>query len=371
MKWMIRCALLLLLLTGTSCEEPLFRSYDTAALPDYTGTMTWDTITDDASFSKRFDHASVSFDDRLWVMGGYDISQRWDRDSYMEDVWASTDGRTWDLMTDSASWNGRRGHAATVFDGYIYIAGGFAVDEQTKERGYRNDVYRSSDGITWDLISESNLWEPRKGHALVVSDGVMYLFGGMNNGTTYFDDMWKSEDGETWEQVPGETLPGKRAFFATTVDSDGVIYLIGGSFEDMDPSWFGAIDRSVESDWDALWSYDPSAVAPKWTPLASPRTMSACRADFSLASIGDTLILMPGRANSSYRFSQDDSAYSIEMYHGSTWVTDSIGPPLPPMYSYSSVIHEVDGTEKLFIIGGISDNGPQDDVYAGTLGGEL
>ncbi len=59
--------------------------------------------------------------------------------------------------------------------------------------------------------------------------------------------------------------------------------------------------------------------------------------------------------------------YSTEMFDFSSWYTDSIGPPIPPRYSYSSVVFK----DSLFVIGGLGDNGPMNDVYKGSFGDAL
>ena len=359
------------LLVLFSCEIPPFHSYEEDALEPYDGSMTWEKVVDKAPFSRRYDHASVTFDEKLWVIGGYDPTQRGQEDGYREDVWSSIDGSEWTLVTDDAPWKGRRGHAVAVLDGYIYLSGGFSVDGETGERGYCRDVWRSSDGEEWVQLTSSAAWGKRMNHAMVASGDTLYLFGGMKNGITYYDDMWESSDGVTWTQVTDGTLPGRRAAFAAVSDDEGVIYLMGGSYEDIDPDNSGSIDPAWGPGWEALWTYDPSATSPVWTQGATPRWKTGMRAEFSLSFLDDTMINLSGRANSSYRFSRDTSTYSLEMYEGSSWHTDSLGPPLPPRYSYSTAVQDIDGIEYLYVIGGIGDNGPENDVYRGTLGGAL
>ena len=363
--------LLVFLFVLFSCEIPPFHGYEEEALAPYDGSMTWVKVVDKAPFSRRYDHASVTFADKLWVLGGYDPTQRGEEDGYREDVWSSEDGSEWTLVTDDAPWDGRRGHAVAVLDGYIYLSGGFAVDDQTGQRRYSNDVWRSSDGEVWEELVSEAAWGKRMNHAMVASGGNLYLFGGMQNGITYFDDMWTSSDGVTWNQITAATLPGRRASFATATDDEGVIYLLGGSYEDIDPDNSGSVDPAWGPGWDALWTYDPSAASPQWIERASPRWKTGMRAESALSFLGDSLLNLSGRANSSYRFSKDTVTYSLEMYTGSSWETDSIGPPLPPRYSYSTAVKEIEGVEYLFVIGGLGDNGPENDVYRGTLGGAL
>lgn len=350
-----------------SCDGPFIRSFEQEILPEYTGSMTWEKVTAKASFSRRYDHASTVYNNKIWVFGGYDSTRRGNQDTYMEDVWSSSDGEHWTLVTDTAQWKGRRGHAAVTFDGAMYIIGGFVVDEETKERGYKNDVYMSLDGVRWTLIADTNDWGPRMNHSVVVSGNKMYLFGGFQNGITYFDDMWESSDGVSWTQVSQGSLPGKRSSFGTAVDNSGTIYLLGGSYEGAKPYNNGGIDSSFGPGWAALWSYDPNEIAPTWSRLSAPRWGTSLKAEFSLGYLDDKLILLPGKANTSNRFSRNNTMYSTEMFDFSSWYTDSIGPPIPPRYSYSSVVFK----DSLFVIGGLGDNGPMNDVYKGSFGDAL
>ena len=374
MKKLILILLACFTITIISCDEPLFRGFADEALLPYDGNMTWEKVVDKARFSRRVDHSSVVFDDKMWVLGGYDSTRRGNQDCYMEDVWSSSDGLTWSLVTDNALWKGRRGHATVAFNGYIYVIGGFAVDEETKERGYKNDVYRSSDGIEWTLVTDSNGWEPRMNHSVVVSGEKMYLFGGMYKGDIYFDDMWESSDGITWTEVVSGTLPGKRSSFGSAVDSNGIIYLLGGTFPDVPPSGNGDTDPESglsDTDWRRLWSFNPDDTNPTWEMEEIPSWNTPLRAEFTLGYIDEKLLLLPGRANTSFRFSRSNNLYSLETYDFSSWSTDSIGPPIPPRYSYSSVVFPIDGVDYLYIIGGLSDNGPENDVYRGNFGGVL
>jgi len=67
------------------------------------------------------------------VMGGYDGSRK-------NDVWWSTDGITWTQATASAGWSGRHGHTSVVYDGKMWVMGG-------TDGSYKRDVWRSTDGI--------------------------------------------------------------------------------------------------------------------------------------------------------------------------------------------------------------------------------
>ena len=135
---------------------------------------------------------------------------------FFNDVWRSDDGVAWTAMTDSAPWEPRAGLSAAVLGDHIYVLGGSQNDDSSiigaggPARLYFNDVWRSADGATWELMTESAPWEPRAGGAVVAVGDYLYLLGGEDGFTCeplpdcdppYFNDVWRSADGAAWELV--------------------------------------------------------------------------------------------------------------------------------------------------------------------------
>ena len=87
----------------------------------------WTRATASASFSKRRVHTSVVFDNKMWVIGGYDTAN-------LNDVWYSSDGATWTQATPSASFYTRAYHTSAVFDNKMWVIGGY-------NGSYLNDVW--------------------------------------------------------------------------------------------------------------------------------------------------------------------------------------------------------------------------------------
>ena len=81
--------------------------------------MTWTCVAESAGWSPRTDHASVVFDDKLWVMGGYPPYR--DR---LNDVWYSTDGVDWTRVDSAAAWRPRGWHTSMTFDDKVWVIGG-------------------------------------------------------------------------------------------------------------------------------------------------------------------------------------------------------------------------------------------------------
>jgi hypothetical protein len=86
--------------------------------------VNWTQVTANAPWSPGDGHASLVFNDKIWVIGGN------------RDVWSSSDGKNWIQVTDKAEWSARGGNGSLVFDGKMWIFGGVE----------KNDVWYSSNG---------------------------------------------------------------------------------------------------------------------------------------------------------------------------------------------------------------------------------
>lgn len=378
-------AALLLLLSG--CEFQTYKEYRT---PPYDGAFTWTRVTREAGWSNRLDHTSVSFNNRIWVMGGFNPGVV-KGDPYLEDVWSSADGVNWRQETASAPWLGRRGHASVVFDDgsgeAIYVIGGFVVNEETGYREYRNDVWKSPDGIQWIQIKERTYpehpeldsiydWFPRFNHACVVANhggtDYIYLIGGATMleehsarySMIYFNDVWRSTDGIHWDSLPN-TDYGRRSEHAVTVDpASGVIFLQGGRH--------GTIFEGVESgshplpDWHWLKSSDDGI---NWYTIKDTAALEEdylWRAEHHLVIRNSTLFSLPGKSSSNQHFhfarSRDYTIWRMDYPY--LFSVDSEGSDFDARYGYSLVEHE----NKIWILGGDTNSGgPDNDVWYGEL----
>ena len=136
--------------------------------------------------------------------------------NFFNDVWASADGIAWEPRILDAPWAGRAGLSAVVLDDSIYVLGGSQNDDSSiigasgPQRIYFNDVWRSPDGAEWEQMTDAAPWEPRAGSSVVAFEGALWLFGGEDGFTCeplpdcdapYFNDVWRSVDGATWQLI--------------------------------------------------------------------------------------------------------------------------------------------------------------------------
>jgi hypothetical protein len=182
----------------------------------------WHCITPVATFQPRMAHASVVFNNYMWVLGGHTGASPIDDASY------SADGSNW-LSAGGAKFTPRYGHSAVVFDpdGAGAIPERIYVIAGREAGGEVNTVYFSSDGGVW-YQSTNPPFEPRYCHASVVYDGKIWVIGGKNDAGTYFNDAWYTEDGINWTAATRNAAFSARWGHAAILWG-GAVYIYGGT----------------------------------------------------------------------------------------------------------------------------------------------
>ncbi len=158
--------------------------------------LTWSTKTSNAAWGKRTNFSGEVFNGKMWVLGG---SEDTGSSVYVgrNDVWNSTDGITWTQVTTNGGWAARTFFATATFNNKIWIFGG-----RSSNGPMLNDVWYSNDGITWTQATANAGWEPRDAHKVLVYNNKLWLIGGFG-GTAIgkYQDVWSSPDGVTWSRV--------------------------------------------------------------------------------------------------------------------------------------------------------------------------
>ncbi|HSQ70666.1 MAG TPA: hypothetical protein VLM41_11330 [Steroidobacteraceae bacterium] len=189
--------------------------------------INWIEETSDAPWEGRAGLSAVVHKGAIYVLGGSqgdDASTGGSGRVLFDDVWMSRDGRSWTELTGAGPrWTPRAGAAVVSKGGYIYLLGGergFSCGfdpaspcQPATRTLYFNDVWRSKDGASWELVTASAGWSPRPGHQCVVLLDQIVCFGGYGevpglppvpaNPT----DVWTSRDGVTWTELPPPAAP--------------------------------------------------------------------------------------------------------------------------------------------------------------------
>ncbi|HKQ16464.1 MAG TPA: hypothetical protein VJT80_23810, partial [Steroidobacteraceae bacterium] len=216
-------------------------------------------------FSPRDGHCVVVFQNKLWVIGGWDNAPfAGGTNTTFADVWSSSDGIAWTRVTAGPGFEPRAGHAVAVFQNKLWLIGGHT------DVGDESDVWTSADGLTWTGVPPgSSVFPPRSSHRVVAFNNELWLTGGgaMVGGRILgTSDVWHSADGSNWTPVAGPFQP--RIRHAMEVFNSR-LYVIGGVSGD-DYS-FGARYHDVWSSADGSnWTQDTAAAAfePRWNPAS-------------------------------------------------------------------------------------------------------
>jgi hypothetical protein len=199
--------------------------------------VTWDCATAEAPWRHADLPTTLVFDDRMWFMAGWH-GGRLAGATASNEVWSSTDGKSWHAATRSAAWSPRVGAAGVVFKGKMWVLGGTEHYFESDERHLKNDVWYSEDGVRWTQATPHAGWSPRAFHSAVVFNDKIYVLGGGNYVPQYAgtNDVWCSSDGVHWEQVTGAAPWSPRIWFSVVVYRDH-LWLLGGWSNDPSRNW--------------------------------------------------------------------------------------------------------------------------------------
>ncbi len=175
--------------------------------------------------------ASVAYNGYMYVMGGYSGSSDLNT-VYYASINTSTGALgTWTAATNLPST--MRGHSAVVYNGYMYVVGGYYSSGST----YLNSVYytpiNTSDGsLGGSWTSTSTFSTIRAWQGTVTYNGYMYILGGQTTGDTYLDNVQYAPinaNGSlgTWQNT---TVLTQVDSGLASVAYNGYIYVIGGDW---------------------------------------------------------------------------------------------------------------------------------------------
>lgn len=174
-------------------------------------------------FANRGYHQVLVYNNKLWLFGGVDATPT--STTVYNDIWSSTDGITWTQVNPIGLHFGYRyGHQMVVYDNKMWCIGGY-----NQTNGIVGDVWFSSDGQIWNKYNVTGNWFGNRAlHSLSVFNNQLLLIGG-NSSYGRKNDLWVSTNGNSWLDisVTGGVLPDREAHI--TVVKNGKFYVIGGS----------------------------------------------------------------------------------------------------------------------------------------------
>lgn len=177
----------------------------------------WSSSTLNAPFSGRYGLAGVVFNGQMWVLGGYGNSYL----GYDDDNWYSSNGSSWTLAS-APPYGGRYGHGAAVLNGQIFVIGGY------KMGALQNDIWSSPDGINWVQINAKAPFTARADFVTLVYNNLIWVIGGWDGSSPPRNDVWSSPDGVNWNQATAKAaFPGRCGF--TGLVYNNLMWVIGGA----------------------------------------------------------------------------------------------------------------------------------------------
>ncbi len=94
----------------------------------------------------------------------------------MNDIWSSSNGVDWEQVTGNAGFLPKTAHAVFTVDGKIFVYGGIGWNYSTNY--ISDDLWYSSDGKLWTLVTWQMTGTPRIRAKALVFNGKVWLLGG-------------------------------------------------------------------------------------------------------------------------------------------------------------------------------------------------
>jgi len=280
-------------------------------------------VTAAAPWAARSGHSSLVYDNKMWVMGGWDSSA-----VRLNDVWYSTDGANWTLAIDHAGWSARVSHASIVYDNKMWVMGG-------DNGSLINDVWYSNNGKDWIRATAAAGWSPRFDHGAIVYDNKMWVIAGAYTaGGAAENDVWYSTDGVNWIRATFNPLPWTPRFDHALLVYNNRMWLMGGNG--------GGLRRDVWSSTDGVnWALATANAA--WSP----------RMELTAVVYSNKMWVMGGDNGSP----TNDVWYSA---NGVNWNRATAAASWSARTGQTSVVYD----DKMWVIGGTGASGVKNDVWS-------
>ena len=230
----------------------------------------WTLLTANAPFTTRYQHQVVAFQNKLWVIGGWN---ELDTANDQLPIWSSVDGINWVNENASPAFSSRAGHTVTEFAGKLWLINGMNEVEDAQ-----NDIWSSSDGVNWTLEEATNPFPARYEHQVTNFNGALWLIGGSDINGDMLSDIWSSADGVNWTLVNDQPAFGPKSNHEL-IQFDNRLWVLGGVAN----SW-----NDVQND---VWS---SSDGYSWTQENRFQPTFSKRSDFGTLVVNGKLWAIGG-----------------------------------------------------------------------------
>ncbi len=289
---------------------------------------TWTLETGQAAWQPRDSCGELVFNGRMWMLGGWFDSFH----SPPRDVWSSADGKSWQLVTPAAPWKHGDFPMTAAFREQMWVLGGW-YNGRLPDHSASHEVWSSRDGATWNQVTAAAPWSARIAGGVVVFQDKLWLLGGTENyyfgdATSLKNDVWYSEDGQDWQLATEHAEWSPRAYHAAVVH-DGKMWIMGGG--------------NYVPEYQALNDVWCSADGVHWTQVTAAAAWSP-RIWFSAAVYRDRLWVLGGWSNNPSR-NWGDVWTSRD---GKTWTPFTTAATWKERHEHSTFVFQ----DKLWVAGG-------------------
>jgi hypothetical protein len=282
----------------------------------------WKLVASNTNFTPRDGLGAIVFNGKIWMYGG------WIGSSTLNEIWCSSDAINWRLINSNAPWNARHCFGLVEYNNKLWIIGG---DDNT-------DVWSSENGKDWTLVIENAPWGKRYKPYVCVYKNKIWLMGGFdyfNNNYQPYNDVWNTEDGRNWTKVIEHASWQPRGIIHGSVVFKDKMWIIGGGLYGPPPSYW------PEVYYNDVWSSEDGI---NWV-CETPDAQFAPRIHHNVAVFDNKIWVMDGHYDI-YNTKKllNDVWYSLD---GKTW-NELKDTPWSPRHATATFIYN----GELYLMGG-------------------
>lgn len=233
---MIKVVLLLLQVTIISCYTQIDKKNSNSGLSkgaENTKNYKWSKLLDSAQWQKSYNFQLFEMHDTLWII-------------HHNNTWFSADGLKWSESKLDNKVNNQAFLDYVKFRDAIYGLGYF--EGNIEKYNFKNEIYKTSGLITWEILSKNSNLPNRFFYHPFVFQNKIWIIGGEDK-TTKYSDIWNSEDGIHWVKQKDNLPFGKRNHSQIVYHRDKLFLLNNDVWSSIDGlNWIKEKDEILEGE---------------------------------------------------------------------------------------------------------------------------
>ncbi|PTY38435.1 hypothetical protein BGP77_12040 [Saccharospirillum sp. MSK14-1] len=302
------------------------------------GNQTANTRISTEFFSARSAHAMAVFNNQLWVIGGQD-----DGGQTLNDVWSSSDGVSWRQRTEAAEFVPRQPGDAVVFNELLWLFSGWDNGRPVE------DIWVSDNGTTWVRKDTPQTFNDYYGGRVVVFDAglgeQLWRVGATHRNDGSRNNVLVSSNGIDWEVLTNDAAFG---------DHDGELVVFDAGDGQGRQLW----RVGGENQPDTIWASSDGIV---WKKITSSAGFGARYATEVVAfddGQGEQLWLIGGY---DYQYNSENDAWAFKdvwvSKDGKRWTQKTPDAGFPARYGHQAVVFNAGTGNRIWLTAGDNNDG--------------